>query len=130
VSLSISRHYCIFQSLVPCTNIQRVGDLKWVCETGIVFSNNVVRLRIITLPPHTTTSGDFSWRAHSTFEYYHLCLNTVTVIIHFDADSVHDGSLLLAKYSQLQLSNTTMKSHARPALRCYIMGAISFITNK
>jgi hypothetical protein len=42
--------------------------LKWVyvCETGVVFINGTVRMRVVTLPlrPHTIDAN--SWRAHST----------------------------------------------------------------
>jgi hypothetical protein len=45
LSLSVTR---------TCTNTQHVEDLKWVCicETGIMFSTSIVRLRIVTVPSH------------------------------------------------------------------------------
>jgi hypothetical protein len=62
-------HCCLYQSLVTCTNTQHVGDLKWVCvcDTGIVLSSSIARVRIATLPSRPSTSGDLLWRAHSTF---------------------------------------------------------------
>jgi hypothetical protein len=61
-------HCRLYHSLVTCTNRQNVGDLKWVyvCETGVVFINGTVRMRVVTLPlrPHTIDAN--SWRAHST----------------------------------------------------------------
>jgi hypothetical protein len=61
-------HCCLYQSLVTCTNTQHVDNLKWVCicETGIVFSNSKVRMRIVTLSFCPSISGNFSWRAHNT----------------------------------------------------------------
>jgi hypothetical protein len=61
-------HCCLYQSLVTCTNTQHVGDLKWVCicETGIVCSNSIVRMPIVSLPSRQSTSGDFSWREHNS----------------------------------------------------------------
>jgi hypothetical protein len=45
LSLSVTR---------TCTNTQHVEDLKWVCicETGIMFSTSIVRMRIVTVPSH------------------------------------------------------------------------------
>jgi hypothetical protein len=60
-------HCCLYQSLVTCTNRQHVSDLKWVCicETGTVFSNCIVRMRIVTLQSRLSISSVFLWRAHS-----------------------------------------------------------------
>jgi hypothetical protein len=59
---------CLYEPLVTRTNKQHVGDLKWVCicDTDIVFRNSVVRMRTAILPSCLSTSGDFSWRAHTT----------------------------------------------------------------
>jgi hypothetical protein len=35
------------------------------CETGIMFSNTTVRMRV-ALPSRPSTCGDFSWRDHNT----------------------------------------------------------------
>jgi hypothetical protein len=60
-------HCCLYQSQVTCTNTQHVGDLEWVCmcETGIVFSYSILRIRIVTLSSRSSSSGDFWWR-HNT----------------------------------------------------------------
>jgi hypothetical protein len=38
-----------------------------------VFSNSIVRTRNVTLQPRPFTSGDFSWRPHSSMELINAC---------------------------------------------------------
>jgi hypothetical protein len=67
-SVSVSLLYLSVTSYMHW-HTQHVGDLKWVCicGTGIVFSNSIVRMRIVTLPSRLSTSGDFSWRDHYSY---------------------------------------------------------------
>jgi hypothetical protein len=47
-------------------------DLKWVCmcQTGVVFNNSILRMRVVTLALRSFTSDNFSWRAIYTFQLW------------------------------------------------------------
>jgi hypothetical protein len=59
-------------------------------------SNSIVRMRIVTLTSDSSTSGDFSWRAHNTFS--DMGLDSVALCVKINLHSIQNSRTLCTEF--------------------------------